>query len=408
MGFDSSFLEQLMPYQELLWNNSSESFPPFMEKDFYTRYYPWCKGPDPAAIYPLMEEVCHIVRSNPAAARYASMLHFAMYKPHPGLSVRWVSPEAVFGKNTGIFQLMVALSSLPEIAARHAELNLPEKYLRGQAEWIGGTIGIYAAAHNGYPGHTLRQSAWLRYSVLGELFHVGRLEFLSGKWLPQMPAVYRSRKDHSLAVLCLDGWAFDSEGFRVDPNVRRPAFISRLNVCGGHVTGVPVSPLGKPVFGREMTLSLSEWEPLCSPWENCPSVHIPAGGGLTVGAVKQSLIDAVKFYHDFLNTDVKVFSCVSWILNPAWERELPNSNLADFQKNVYLTPCVPPEGNPGIFFVYGIDNCDPREKPQTTSLHKAFCRIFDRGEALRSGGMFLPASDVELYGTEYYRKKYCF
>ena len=127
---------------------------------------------------------------------------------------------------------------------------------------------------------------------------------------------------------------------------------------------------------------------------------------MTLDAVRNSLIEAVKFYHDFLGQDVKVFTCSSWILNPVWEQELPDSNLAALQRNVFMTPCPPPGGNPGLFFVYGEPDCDPRQRPCTTALHQAFRRIFERGEPLRSGTMIIPAADIESFGTEYYRRQF--
>ncbi len=407
LGFDAGFASKLEPFRDLLQANSSGDFPAFMEAGFYTQYYPLCGGPAPEMIYPAMAEVARIVRANPAAARYASMLHYAFFQaPSFIQALPWPSPEAVFGRNTGIFQLMVALSCLPLVRRKHAGLNLPDKYMAGTARWIGGTIGIYAAAHDGYPGHSMKQTRWLRLSVDGKLFRIGRLEFLPRLWSPGFPAVYRRKGDRTLAVLCLDGWAFDAQGFRVDPEKTSPAFTAKLIFRNGKVTGTPVTPYGMPAAGRELTLDLREWEPLLAPWEEAYSIHIPAGGGMTLDAVRDSLTEAVNFFHDRLGREVKVFTCSSWILNPAWERELPDSNMAALERNVYMTPCPPPGGNPGLFFVYGEDGCDPRQRPCTTSLHQAFRRILDRGEELRFGSMFIPASEVQFLGQEYYRKKY--
>lgn len=407
MHFEADLFSRLEPFQHLLWDNSSEDLPAFMKPDFYREYYPLCGGPAPETVYPLMEQVGDILRSDPAAARYASMLHYAFFQAPPFIQgLPWPSPEAVFGRNTGIFQLLVAMSCLPLVRRKHAELNLPEKYMIGTARWIGGTIGIYAAAHDGYPGHSMKQTRWLRLSVDGKLFRIGRLEFLPRLWSSVFPALYRRKSDRTLAVLCLDGWAFDAQGFRVDPEKTSPSFTAKLIFRDGKVTGTPVTPYGMPAAGRELTLDLREWEPLLAPWEEACSIHIPAGGGMTLDAVRESLTEAVKFFHDRLGREIKVFTCGSWILNPAWERELPDSNMAALERNVYMTPCPPPEGNPGLFFVYGEDDCDPRQRPCTTSLHRAFRRILDRGEALRSGNMFIPASDVQFLGQEYYRNKY--
>ena len=409
IGFSKVFSETLEPHWQKLWANSSDEVPFFMKEEFYTRYYPLCCGTvSPEKVYPLMEEVCRVVRSEPAAARYASMLHYAFYHANPIIKLPWPSPTELFGRNTGIFQLMVALSSFPLIKKKHRELNLPEKYFADTCQWLGGTMGIYAAAHDGLPGHTLSQAYWFRYHIDGKLFRIGRLEYLAKPWDPDFPAVYRNRTDGSLAVLCRDGWAFDKDGFRVDPSASESEFTASLKTFNGKMTGMPVTPCGKPVREREITLDLAEWEPLCTPWESVLTVHIPGGGGLTTEAVRGSLIEAIKFYHDYLHEDVKVFTCSSWILNPVWEKELPESNMAVMQRNVYMTPARPPCGKPGVFFVYGDEECDPGSRPRTTRLHQAFCRILDRGEPLRSGLMFIPASEVEFYGTEYFRKKYHF
>jgi hypothetical protein len=73
-----------------------------------------------------------------------------------------------------------------------------------------------------------------------------------------------------------------------------------------------------------------------------------------------------------------------------------------------MTPAyIADGGNPGLFFVYGDAKCDPLKREQTTSLHKAICRILARGEYLKSGCLILPADDLEQIGTEYFRKTYC-
>jgi len=114
LGFDADFASKLEPFQDLLLANSREDFPPFMEKSFYTEYYPLCGGPAADTVYPAMEEVARIVRANPAAARYASMLHYAFFlAPSFIRTIPWRSPVAVFGRNAGIFQLLVAMSCLP-------------------------------------------------------------------------------------------------------------------------------------------------------------------------------------------------------------------------------------------------------------------------------------------------------
>lgn len=403
MGFGTDAEKILFPVWDTLCEKTPQGVPAFMKRDFYSKYYAMTNGP--SGVLERMDAVSEVVSRNPAAAFYASFLHYAMFSACPAIPVsRLPNAEKVFGENAGIFNLMVALSSLPLTAKTLEKLGIPEQYLLDGAAWVGGTVHIYAAAHGGIPGHTLTQTPWLRWNVDGKLFRIGRLEYLFGGWPEWLPVVYTNRKDGSLAVLCRDQWAFDKDGFRVDPEKETPAFVARLKELDKRITGTPVTPEGIPLSGRKVTLDLRDWAPLCASWDLIPSIHIPGGGGMTPEAVKSSLLEAKQFFRKYFSTDVKAFVCGSWIFNPAWEKELPGSNLADFSRQVYKGPCFPAGGGPGLFFVYGRDDTDPRELPCSSSLHEAFRRIYERGEPLRSGTMFILTDDLNHYGTEYYRR----
>ncbi|MBO7148168.1 MAG: hypothetical protein J6W81_10520 [Lentisphaeria bacterium] len=406
MGFDLQTEELFKPHWERLCNNTVSGIPSFMTREFFDKWYPRCKGP--AGLDQEVDEVLRIVENDPVCARYAAMLHYAYFIATPYIGIIPPLSEKKFGKNAGIFHLFIVMSSLPLIEKTHQNLRLPEKYFLDTCTWIGGTISIYAAAHEGYPGHTPSQTYWMRFHIDGKLFRVGRFEYMMEPFSPALPAIFRNRKDNSLAVLCRDQWAFDGNGFRVDPDKETPAFTARLKFLDNRVTGTPVTPYGFPQTGRKVTLDLTEWEAICSPWDTCLGIHIPGGGGMTEQAVRDSLLEARQFFRKYFSVDIKVFQCSSWLFNPAWEKELPDSNLALLQRNVYLTPPLPLWGCPGFFFVYGRPNGDPRQFQCTTSLHKAFCRIAERGEPLRNGAMFILASDLESFGKNTYRNSNIF
>ena len=408
LGFSREFTEKIAPHWAYLLEHSSGDFPSFMEESFYREYYPLCAGPAEEIMYPRMAEVARIVRENPAVARYASILFFVnFFAPDSILGLGWESPEALFGKNIGIFHLMVAMAALPEIRKVHAEMGLPDTFMKGVANWISGAITTYIDGHNGEPGFNMSQIYWVGFTLKKKLFRFGRLEFYPRSYTEDLPPVYRHRKTGRLAVFCRDGWAFDEKGLRVDPQWKTPSFTASFRVSGDTVTGTPVAADGLPVRGKEISITLPEWEPLCTAWDNVMTMHIPGGGGMTLESVRDSLIQAREFYKKYFNLEIKLFTCQSWILNPAWQDELPGSNMAKLQRNAYLTPaCIADGGNPGLFFIYGDRKCDPFQRPQTTSLHKAVCRILARGEYLRSGCLILPADQVEQIGTEYFRNEY--
>lgn len=407
LGFDEKKENFLAPrWEELCSNTENIKIPEFMTSAFYRKYAPVCGLPD--SVLPRMDAVADIVAKNPVCARYAAMLEYGFFKAPVIFPMQSLGelPD-LFGENAGVFQLMVAMSAIPLWTKTYGKLGLPEKYALDSAKWIGGTSGIYAAAHNGIPGHTFQQTRWIRYYVEGKLFRIGRLEYMLDTWKIFLPAVYINRKDHSISVLCRDQWAYNAAGQKIDPAMETPAFTARIKLLDHYVTGTPIMPNGYPRIGRKITLDLNEWEPLCSAWELVPGIHIPGGGGMKPELLKESLIEAKQFFRKYFATDVKAFSCGSWLFNPMWEKELPDSNIAAFQRNVYLTGNSPSKYS-GLFFVYGRNSGDPREWQCTTSIHKAFCRIFDRNENLADGFMFILAEDVEKFGTEYYRKKYQF
>ena len=60
--------------------------------------------------------------------------------------------------------------------------------------------------------------------------------------------------------------------------------------------------------------------------------------GMTPEKVLSSLREAKGFFKQYFHQDVRMFTCVSWVLNPEWEREMPDSNIVRFQRMTYLTP----------------------------------------------------------------------
>ncbi|MGN0848236.1 MAG: hypothetical protein ACI4OV_00925, partial [Victivallaceae bacterium] len=83
------------------------------------------------------------------------------------------------------------------------------------------------------------------------------------------------------------------------------------------------------------------------------------------------------------------------------------SNLAKLMREVYLFPeCS--YGRDGAFFIFGRSDGDFSVYPQDNSVRKAFHRIVDAGELLKSGGMFiLPQEIREHNGNRYRREEKC-
>ena len=99
-----------------------------------------------------------------------------------------------------------------------------------------------------------------------------------------------------------------------------------------------------------------------------------------------------------------MFCCSSWILNPDWETELPDSNMAKFIRTGWLVPATP-WNKAGLFFVFGKDDVDLENLPETNSLYRAFRSLKKQGRDLRPGSIFFMAEDLDDLCENFYREK---
>ena len=398
MGFPPESADSFSKY----WSDAPEmeTVPACFQPGFFDRYAEKLGVPTPFA--PELPAVNARVAAEALLRFYANLILRAAYEfPHADLG-SWPAPERFLTpRQCGLFQLLLAVAALPRIECAYRELGLPPEYAAGPARWIGGTIGIYAAAHGGNPGHDLRQIHWRKCDMEKRLFRVGRFEFMIQTAPEWLPAIYRSRKTGRTIAFCREGWQLHRDGFRV----RRGAageFTAHLDECGTRVTGMSIDPAtGRAELSRSETIDTEEYFPVISAHDWVPGVHIPGGGGMTPEVTRASFFQAAEFFRTFFRKEIRAFCCESWILNPDWLTELPGSHLARFMEELYLTP-VPESDRAGLFFVFGRDDGDPAAYPADNSLRRAFRRLIDAGRPLRAGGMFLLTADLERFGTGTY------
>ena len=107
----------------------------------------------------------------------------------------------------------------------------------------------------------------------------------------------------------------------------------------------------------------------------------------------------------YFQRKVAAISCFSWIFNPDFEQELPDSNLAKFMQQVYLCPMTS-VGVEGLQFVFGRTGKDWSDYPADNTLRKAFHNLRKQGKRLKSGAMFIEKDGIEAFGSMFYRKNY--
>lgn len=384
------------------WQEILQTFPgdlPFLKEEFQKTWYPRI-GNEPDFLPDLLR-VVQTTRNTPVLNLYAWVLYYGLNRKEmlPRLN-QLPPPEKILGADAGLFTLAVAIGSFPLIESKHRELGLEPHYTDDLFSWFAGACAIHRAGHDGHPGLCLNQYFWARHYIDGDLFRIGRFEYLIHPVRDFVPAVFRHKASGKLAVLSPDGWTYDENGVRADGGVCKTELIFADNT----VTGTPIMPDGKTLCGKTVTLSLEEFEPAVSPWEWVPSIHIPGGGGMTPEKIIDSLQQAKVFFRKYFNRDIRMFCCSSWILNPDWETELPDSNMAFFIRLGWAVPATPWD-KAGLFFVFGTDEVDFETVPESNSLYRAFRNLNRQGRKLRPGSTFFMAEDLDKLHENYYREE---
>ncbi len=305
---------------------------------------------------------------------------------------------------SGAFYLLVALATISETHAVHKRLSIPETVTVATYQSVKDNSHNYQKATRRPTGFFPLQLHWVRHYFQGRIFRLGRMEYLL-KEMKGIGPVYKHRKSGFIVALAQDGEAFNAEGYccNTAASCSKDYWTASLKFDSESVVGNPVSPCG---FALHQTVRLpqQEWGLVLKEGDTVIDMHIPAGGGMTPERCLQSLQQAVAFFaRYFPMRPARAIICLSWILNTQFERALPDSNLTFFMQNVYLFP-VKSSGRDGMFFVFQRDYEDISQAPRDTSLRRTMVEILEKDEKLRSGGMFILAEDVHLFGTQKYRQ----
>ena len=399
MGMSDEARGLLAPRWTEILEHWTGTLPDFLSGVFIGKYLPMIKSPDEQEILRRAEDVIALCRKEPAAALYMHMLHYGVFVLRIPTSSLLVT--TFFGENSGIAYLLAALSSAPLIEANCRKRGIPVSYAHDALQWIGGTVAIYKLAHDGIPGHTLSQLYWMHHHADGELYRIGRFEYLLHRLPPWAPLVFRNSEGR-LAVLTAPDIKLGPSGLAVTKDEAVTSFIEE---DGPFVTGIPVTPEGFARVGERLTVDRREFSPVCAPWDLVPSIHIPGGLRMKWEDALDSLRQAKVFFKRYYKREIPMIVCGSWILNPALEKFAPEGNMARFRRELFCAPMIrwSDVGRDGMFFAFGRDDKDPTEIPPVNSIQRVLQEIFRSEGTLRTGAMFVLASDLDKLGNAWYR-----
>ncbi|MBO5308383.1 MAG: hypothetical protein J6C40_10295 [Lentisphaeria bacterium] len=343
----------------------------------------------------LVKKVCDCATENPVFCAFFNRVHRLLFVEKLDFpSEQLPELETLLGDASGIPALLLSLSALPLVAKKYASMGIPEKYHEGPLGWIAGTIRHYQAGKRGRLGQFLSQTYWLRYSVRGELFRIGRFEFQVCPGYSWHLPFFRNEAGEYL-LFADPAWYIDAQGYKVNEpgeGIWQPIF-SDLD---GSLRGYPIDTAAGTVQKKLVDVDSTLWKPVLAPHSFCVHLHIPGGGGMTPEIADASFREAVQFFRTYFHREIAAFLCTSWILNPAWQRLLPGSNLDKMQKKLLLYPAGA-DPYSGLFFVFGRSDDDFASYPADTTLRRVFHQVWAEGDTLRPGSMILPAEQYRPF-----------
>ena len=314
---------------------------------------------------------------------------------------QWPLLTEALGELDGAFYLLIGLDAVTRMRSVHGLLGIPEAVSRDSCCDYLEALTIHREHHSGRFGVLPQTLYWHRNLVRGELYRLGRLEYMLRPF-PDRVVAYRHRTTRAVVALSVDGACFDADGYV--SSVEAPdAWPAALTEAADQVEGVPIAPRGH-ALRRRVSLMLSDWERTLSPGDTVLEVHIPAGGRMTPDRCRASMQQALEFFpHYFPDRTFTGFACQSWILNPELDRIYrPDSNMVTWQRELYLFPVG---GGPraGVYFVFGDQDVDPALARRNTSLRRALAEHMASGGRLIAGGMFMLSEDSARFGAQPYR-----
>ena len=338
-----------------------------------------------------------------ALAWHCNHLAFQQFE-FPAAQIRhWPDPIPALGELSGAFYLLIALDAVPRMLDAHRLREIPESVSRACFSHFPISLQMYRDQNEDHIGVQTRALYWLRNHVRGDLFRLGRLEYMVKPFGGHLVA-WRHRLTRAVVAIAADRVPYDDEGIVV-ADTESASWRAALTETAESVTGTPISPLGY-ALREPITLSRSEWEPVLTAGDPILEVHIPPGGDMTPPNCLASMRQALEFFPRYFSDRPFVgFACGSWILNPELAQIYrPDSNIVLWQRELYLFPTPNRrDSRSGLYFVFGTDSVDLATAPRDTSMRRALLDHLATDGRLLGGGMFLLLEDFDHYGTQVYR-----
>jgi hypothetical protein len=303
--------------------------------------------------------------------------------------------QARLGERTSLFYLLAYLSALPYTEARYRQLGVSAEIFHDTMLDFPFYLSDFYHLH-GHWGYS--HFAWIWRHVNGDLFRLGRLQYMLAPFHDGVTAFrrkFRRSVDGDLAGMDLvlladpdqplraDGYAYGAGQLHSDDeNLPAEAWKPVFEETAAGWRGNFVNPYGS-VHPQTVFLPRAEWDLILQNGDTVLDLHIPRKDPLTAETCSASFRQAQEFFpRVFPDRPSKALYCHTWFFTPQLQTFLPpESSIVKFQREFYLYPFP---GNVGFLwsFVFGEKNPDPSTAPRDTSLRRAVLDWLNQGKKI--------------------------
>jgi hypothetical protein len=240
---------------------------------------------------------------------------------------------------------------------------------------------------------------WFRIVATGDMYRLGRLEFMVGKWHYQF-RMFRRSSDGAIVALADDGLEYTAQGYLRDNPSLRTSFHDLPNEWRGN----PVHPQGH-ILVQQISLAKHEWQAVLYSGVPVLEMHVPENLPMSLELLHDAMRQAIPFFAQYYPEHQAIaFTCNSWLFSPDLPSMLPaHSNILAWQRQGYLLPTTT-ENEWFLLFVFGTPTIDLATAPRDTSLRRAVINALEQGQPLRSASYVLLLEDLDRFGQQPYAR----
>jgi GNAT-like C-terminal domain/N-acyltransferase N-terminal domain len=370
----------------------------------------------PGAITDAVSSAARRVAADETLRALAWYCHASLFGTEAGRpNVRdWPLLTAALDRDAGLFYVLVLLAGTPRMQALHRQRGIPVDVVR--ATVLDLKLQLEREDYfqeYGHWGISPRILGWLLHHWRGDLYRLGRLQFVPGRFHGRLRAFRHRRRGAPEGPVPVVALSEEGVRYRGDGQVDGAGGVSdaeggwtaTLSGTDRGIEGFPLAPWGRAL--REPThLAADEWLSALAPGDGVLEIHIAAGSPMDFEACGDSLRRALEFFpRHFPDRPFVGFVCGSWILDAQFQQLLPaSSNLVRFQREVYLFPGRSGSGTTiRTVFGRGLTLEDLPRFPRETTMQRAFAGHLAAGGHFRGGGCFLLKEDL-AWGRQVYRR----